>query len=111
MQGGAAEAAGYSPSEETLQRFWEHCEDILARAAVEVPEASLDADTQAQRLEHAKLEQVLYATTPAAVQALTSVWHCAVINTAQGMFHSARLISHLSETVGRLQQLFYVWTD
>ena len=59
MQGGAAEAAGYRPSEETLQRFWEHCEDILARAAVEVPEASLDADTQAQRLEHTKLQQVL----------------------------------------------------
>lgn len=58
MQGGAAEAAGYSPSEETMQRFWEHCEDILGRAAAEVPEASLDADTQAQRLQHSKLEQV-----------------------------------------------------
>ena len=57
-QGGPAEAAGYSPSEETLQRFWEHCEDILGRAAVEVPEPSLDADSQAQRLQHAKLEQV-----------------------------------------------------
>ena len=41
-----------------MQRFWEHCEDILGRAAAEVPEASLDADTQAQRLQHAKLEQV-----------------------------------------------------
>lgn len=58
MQGGAAEAAGYNPSEETMQQFWEHCEDILGRAAGEVPEASLDADTQAQRLQHAKLEQV-----------------------------------------------------
>ncbi len=57
MQGGAAEGAGYKPSEESLQRFWEHCENILDRAAVEVPEASLDADTQAQRLAHAKLEQ------------------------------------------------------
>ena len=58
VQGGAAEAAGYKPSEESLQRFWEHCEAILSREAVEVPEASLDADTQAQRLAHAKLEQV-----------------------------------------------------
>jgi len=58
IQGGAAEAAGYKPSEETLQRFWEHCEDVLGREAVEVPEASLDADTQAQRFAHAKLEQV-----------------------------------------------------
>ena len=41
-----------------MQRFWEHCEEILGRAAGEVPEASLDADTQAQRLQHAKLEQV-----------------------------------------------------
>ena len=58
MQGGPAEAAGYSPSEESMQRFWEHGEDVLSRAAVEVPEASLDADTQAQRLAQAKLEQV-----------------------------------------------------
>lgn len=61
VQGGPAEAAGYSPNEGTLQRFWEHCEDILSRAAAEVPEASLDADSQAQRLQHAKLEQVLPA--------------------------------------------------
>ena len=61
IQGGAAEAAGYKPSEESLQRFWEHCEDILSREAVEVPEASLDADTQAQRLAHAKLEQVFHS--------------------------------------------------
>ena len=58
LQGGLAEAAGYTPSEETMQQFWEHCEDILGRAATEVPEASLDADTQTHRLAHAKLEQV-----------------------------------------------------
>ena len=64
VQGGPAEAAGYKPSEEALQRFWEHCENILSRIAVEVPEASLDADSQAQRLEHAKLEQVLPKPCP-----------------------------------------------
>ena len=58
MQGGAAEAAGYSPSEEIMQWFWERCEDILGRPLPQDPEASLDADTQAQRLQHAKYEQV-----------------------------------------------------
>lgn len=58
MQGGAAEAAGYSPSEETMQWFWERCEDILDRWIPQVPEASLDADTQAQRLQHAHSEKV-----------------------------------------------------
>ena len=58
LQGSAAEGANYSPSEETLQTFWQHCEDILGRTAMELPEPSLDADTQEQHLAHAKLEQV-----------------------------------------------------
>ena len=58
LQGSTAEGASYSPTEETLQTFWQHCEDILGRTAVELPEPSLDADTQEQHLAHAKLEQV-----------------------------------------------------
>lgn len=58
VQGSPAEAAGYSPSDETLQGFWNHCQDILSRAAVEVPEPSLDANSQEELKAHAKLEQV-----------------------------------------------------
>lgn len=58
LQGSTAEGASYSPTEETLQTFWQHCENILGRTAVELPEPSLDADTQEQHLAHAKLEQV-----------------------------------------------------
>lgn len=80
MQGGAAEAAGYSPGEETMQQFWEHCEDILGRAAGEVSEASLDADTQAQRLQHAKLEQVPSCSSSAAPHQIADDLQLAVRN-------------------------------
>ncbi|DBB17328.1 TPA: hypothetical protein ACH3X3_014371 [Trebouxia sp. C0006] len=96
LHGGAAEAAGYKPSEESLQRFWEHCEDILSREAVEVPEASLDADTQAQRLAHAKLEQEAEASNQVKCEAVCAVGRLVAFQSvAAGDWLAPQLISHM----------------
>ncbi|KAA6430018.1 MAG: hypothetical protein FRX49_00449 [Trebouxia sp. A1-2] len=96
LHGGAAEAAGYKPSEESLQRFWEHCEDILSREAVEVPEASLDADTQAQRFAHAKLEQEAEASIQLKCEAVCAVGRLVAFQSvAAGDWLGPQLISHM----------------
>ncbi|KAL3143333.1 hypothetical protein ABBQ38_002169 [Trebouxia sp. C0009 RCD-2024] len=96
LEGGPAEAAGYSPSEETLQRFWEHCEDILGRAAVEVPEASLDADSQAQRLQHAKLEQEAAAANQMKCEAVCALGRLvAFCSLAAANWLTPQLVSHM----------------
>ncbi|DBA75127.1 hypothetical protein WJX77_008338 [Trebouxia sp. C0004] len=96
LHGGAAEAAGYKPSEETLQRFWEHCEDILSREAGEVPEASLDADTQAQRFANAKLEQEAEASNQLKCEAVCAVGRLVAFQSvAAGDWLAPQLISHM----------------
>lgn len=97
LNGGLAEAAGYTPSEETMQQFWEHCQDILGRAATEVPEASLDADTQTQRLAQAKLEQEAEADNQMKCEAVCAVGRLVAFQSAAaGEWLAPQLISHLT---------------